>query len=122
MVQVKIRTLKLRATNLWFVAQWELSYDAATVYPVWSRTIDALTHKLAVDNGLPTEKRPKAYFGIPELRLLFPRLSKLTSSVDWWKQHYIFCATMAITGARPGSLAVSSKDRSIAEADLQCVH
>jgi hypothetical protein len=102
--KIKVKTLEAIASAVWFFAQWELGCHTLTVFQEWHLYVPALVHKLAVDEGLGTNVRPKEYFGLPELRLFFLRLTKEPFGMDWWKQLYICWAVSCIIGARSSSL------------------
>jgi hypothetical protein len=88
-IRIKITTLYNKVYSLWFTACWELQEDAGKIHPIWNKTLDALCHKMAVENQLSTVKREKNFFSVPELQLLFQWLLKQTNQTDWWKEHYV---------------------------------
>jgi hypothetical protein len=92
---------------LWFTAAWELGQDGNAVYSEWSIVLPALVHQHAVMNGFTTAKKPKKYYGVPELQLIVNFLFRRTRCLDWWKQHMVACGMALLTGVRAGSLAVS---------------
>ncbi len=74
--KIKVTTIREKAAHLWYTAQWEP--DTTQLLPTRILTISNLCHKLAVDHSLTSMTRPKFYYGILELRLLFERLQQQT--------------------------------------------
>jgi hypothetical protein len=64
-------TLRQRLAGLWWFAAWVAGKRVGEIWTEWSHQLFPAVHKAAVQFDLGTRKWQKAYFGVPELRLLF---------------------------------------------------
>ncbi|MCJ1354119.1 MAG: hypothetical protein MMC33_004106 [Icmadophila ericetorum] len=102
--KIKAGVLYDRCYCLCFYACRELREAAGDLYPTWKLTLDSLCDKVIKENNLCTDTRPKNFFGMPELQLLFNIIIQRSESTAWMKQQFLAWAIAFATGSRPSSL------------------